>query len=67
METPEIGQPPADQPELQPPTPDRIGGAQPERAKETPLQPPVAPIDEPMGDPPLPNEPAAGSGPPRRA
>jgi hypothetical protein len=56
VEKPEIGQPPADQPELQPPTPDEIGEPRPERIEETPLQPPITPIEEPMGDPPMPHD-----------
>jgi hypothetical protein len=63
MDKPEIGQSPADQPELQSPMPDRIGESRPEQTKETPLQPPVTPIEDPMSEPPLPlpNDPATRS------
>jgi hypothetical protein len=63
MDKPEIGQSPADQPELQSPMPDRIGESRPEQTKETPLQPTVTPIEDPIGEPPmpLPDEPAVRS------
>jgi len=63
MDRPEIGRPPDEQPELQPPTPDRIGEPVPERTEKTPLQPPVTPIEDPMSEPPLPlpNDPATRS------
>jgi hypothetical protein len=67
IDRPEIGQPPLTQPEIQPPTPDRIGTPFPDRPgtrpHETPLMPPILPDDDPMELPniPLPSDPVPGA------
>lgn len=59
IDRPEIGQPPLEQPEIQPPTPDRIGDPIPERPDISPPQRPYMPDDDPMEIPgvPLPSAP----------
>lgn len=58
IERPEIGQAPIDQPEIQPPTPDRVGEPIPERPDQFPQHSP-APVESPLEvpEPPAPEMP----------